>query len=110
VGAPVWLLGHQRFTVSALKGPPDLSREGLSWQQHSISIECPGDLSTGSHLQASSGMVTTMPLNLEGALVVRSLEHMSRVTMSIRTVSIICRQHSNFSRQKRKRSMTNELV
>jgi hypothetical protein len=38
-GAPVWLLGHQRFTVSALKGPPDLSREGLSWQQHATSIE-----------------------------------------------------------------------
>jgi hypothetical protein len=25
VGAPVWLLDHQRFAVSALKGPPELS-------------------------------------------------------------------------------------
>jgi hypothetical protein len=37
VGAPVWLLGHQRFAVSALKGPSDLSWDGLSWQQHSNS-------------------------------------------------------------------------
>jgi hypothetical protein len=39
VGTPVWLLGHQRFAVNALKGPPDLSREGLSWQQQPVQCD-----------------------------------------------------------------------